>query len=170
MYSAGFISLSFSAVRIYAVNYTHGTYLNWVTTQFRFSLWSVIEPFSAVVCVNIPTLFAGAARLHSKYSTQPGSYGPDGTYRYGSYGPSGSYGSRKDSKGTTVPHDGRNPSYAYANSAARSHSVRSPVPDRAYVVRSPTSEKMSEDGAVVLTREFAADVERGGKHISNLKR
>lgn len=83
MYSTGLVSMVFSGVRIYAINYKSETTKTWLEAQFKFDLWSVIEPFAAILCVNIPGLVAGACKIWSMY--HPDSFRSESD-TYGSYG------------------------------------------------------------------------------------
>jgi hypothetical protein len=67
MYSTGYVSMAFSAMRIVSVNYEYTSFLGFTYAQFRFDLWASLEMFAAAVCVNVPTLYAGASRLRKNY-------------------------------------------------------------------------------------------------------
>ncbi len=62
MYSAGFITLAFSVVRVHAINLTHLTRLRWLEAQAPFALWSMVEAFAAILCVNVPALVGAIAK------------------------------------------------------------------------------------------------------------
>ncbi|KAI9752935.1 MAG: hypothetical protein M1815_000192 [Lichina confinis] len=103
MYSSGLLSMAFSAVRIYAVNYKDLTHVDWLEAQFRFDMWSVIEPFTAILCVNVPGLVAGAGQL---YAIRHPSDKVAGSDRYGSYSKGSGrgkayYGTKSSGKGSS---------------------------------------------------------------------
>lgn len=62
MYSAGFITLAFSVVRVIAINTKHLTRLRWLEAQAPFALWSMVEAFAAILCVNVPALVGAIAK------------------------------------------------------------------------------------------------------------
>jgi hypothetical protein len=65
MYSVGCITLSFSAIRMWAVNNGGLDWKQWLNSQFPFEFWSLIEAFAAILCINIPALVAGGTKLYS---------------------------------------------------------------------------------------------------------
>ncbi|KAI9682750.1 MAG: hypothetical protein M1829_006738 [Trizodia sp. TS-e1964] len=63
MYSLGFINIACSAVRIDAINIEGQNMVNTLESQFKFNFSSVIEATSAILCVNIPGIFAAINRF-----------------------------------------------------------------------------------------------------------
>ncbi len=128
MYSTGLVSMAFSGVRIYAINYKSETTKTWLEAQFKFDLWSVIEPFAAILCVNIPGLVAGACKIYSMYypeaRTDSDSYG---TYGGGS-GRKPSYSTWTSGKMSTTLTSISKPSrHAYGNEHYRRDSDDYPL-------------------------------------------
>ncbi|KAI9673840.1 MAG: hypothetical protein M1829_003958 [Trizodia sp. TS-e1964] len=68
MYSLGVINITCSAFRIPALNLEGLSWHDWLESQFAFSMWSIAECFSAIVCVNVPGIFAAITRFrrHNK--------------------------------------------------------------------------------------------------------
>lgn len=67
MYSFGIIAITFSALRIYAINRPNKTFLEYLEYQFQFMLWSVIEAFAPAICVSVPAIFGALFKLRAEH-------------------------------------------------------------------------------------------------------
>lgn len=64
MYSVGFVTLSFSVIRLRAIKNDGLSAQAWLKSQAPFDLWSTTEAFTAILCINVPAIVGALAKWY----------------------------------------------------------------------------------------------------------